>query len=286
MVRDFVTNKRGAEIIPVAWIDDHVQFPNSVSDRICHTENSGNFQALMDMGLRDEALLTTEKFRSWIVEDATGLPAEFRDLQHLRIVKDAKPHENLKTRLNYGLRVSLALVGQQLNHATFEEILADPLLALYAQKYLEEVKFGLGRVPDDVDLNKFGEEIIQRISTPGLQYQGQRLTEDVSRKLKMEWLPVIERLSTADRTSETLAFALASWTALLAGRVPGNLVDCNADILTPMAIRAVNGDPKWFLNAISDHKSLGHRFVEDYRVCLRSILLRGPRKALQDLLDQ
>jgi len=288
MVHEFVANRRvgNASRVPAAWIDEHVRFPNSVSDRICHTENTENFQALMDMGVRDEGLLTTETFRSWIIEDTPGLPVEFRNSADIKVVRDSKPHENLKTRLNYGLRVSLAIVGQQQEYATFENILADPLLRKFATQYIEEVKYGLGKIPDDVDMEIFGKELIQKISTPGLNYQVQRLTEDVSRKLKMEWLPVIEKLSAGDRSSETLAFALASWTAVLAGRV-GNLsvVDCNSDILRPMAVRAVNGDYKWFLNAISDHKPLGNRFVEDYRAALRSILLKGPRGALQDLLE-
>ena len=281
MVTQFLKEK-----IPSAWIEEFVNFPNSVSDRICHTENSENSQALMDLGVRDEALLTTEKFRSWIIEDVDGLPAEFRDSDSVKIVKDSKPHENLKTRLNYGLRVSLALVGQQQQYEFFENILADPLLKKFAFKYIEEVKYGVGKIPEDIDMEIFGNSLINRISTPGLKYQVKRLTEDVSRKSKMEWLPVIHKLGAGDRSSETLAFALASWTALLAGRV-GDLavVDCNADILRPMALRAVHGDPRWFLNAISDHKPLGNRFIEDYRASLRAILLKGPRLAMQDLLD-
>ena len=286
MVKQFLAGRRGeSRQIPSDWLAEHVQFPNSVSDRICHTENADNFQALLDLGVRDEAVLTTEPFRSWILEDVSGLPAEFRNSE-IRIVKDTKMYENLKTRYNYGLRVALAVVGQQQGHALFETILADPLLRKFAEQYLAQVKFGVGETPPQVDMESYGQDILRRIATPSLNYQVQRLTEDVSRKLKMEWLPVINKLSAGERPADTVAFALASWTAVLAGRV-GNLsvVDCNADILRPMAVRAVQGDSKWILNAISDHKPLGPRFVEDYTAALRSILLKGPRQAMHDLLD-
>jgi len=222
----------------LSWLSEAVHYPNAMCDRICHTDAYPDYASLQQtFGVRDDALLTTEDFREWVIEGAhlvDNMPIGFGDIPGIRIVDNAIPYEQLKLRVNYGTRLAVACVSSAIGYSRFEDALEDPIIRKFANCLITELICPNERMYSGlVDLSQYKENLIKRISTKQLRYLLDRVVEDTSTKLKMNWQPVLE----ADVGDvPCLGTTVAIWAYMLSGhgdiRVP---IDANLNVLEPLA---------------------------------------------------
>jgi mannitol-1-phosphate/altronate dehydrogenase len=210
-------------------------------DRICLTDPSADRIALQQTyGVRDNALLTTERFSEWIVEKWMGDKPEGMKDVGIKLVASTVPYENLKIRLNYGTRLAVAIVGKALGFTTFEDAMQDEAVKKFANKYMDEVGKGVGDVPKDTNLDAYKSHMIERMSTGQLNYVTHRVVESASKKLRTDLLPVLENISSANSSTPAAALTIAIWAHLISGSPLCQsdgfpIIDVHLDKLEPLA---------------------------------------------------
>ena len=161
--------------------------------------------------LQDRWPVVSETFIQWVIEDAFayGRPA-YEDAGVL-LTHDVRPYETLKLRiLNAGHSTSTymaALVG----HTYIHEILADPLLARFLQRFHDdEATPSLPPVPG-IDVEDYKRVVRERFANPEVRDQVARVCLDGTSKFPKFLIPTIE--SNLDRGGQVKlsALALAGW---------------------------------------------------------------------------
>jgi fructuronate reductase len=117
------------------WIEREVCFPNSMVDRIVPATTAEDLLAAEQaLGLRDEALVVTEPYSQWVIEDRFAGARPALELAGVQLVRDVRPFELAKLRLLNGSHSTLAYLGSLLGHHFVHEAIADPeLRALITQ---------------------------------------------------------------------------------------------------------------------------------------------------------
>ena len=250
------------------WLSVNVFYPNTMCDRICLTDPTNDRIALQQMyGIRDNALLTTESFSEWIVEKWMGNKPEGMKDVGIKMVPSTVPYENLKIRLNYGTRLSVAIIARALGYDRFEDALKDDVVPKFAHRYMAEVTPGLGDVPKDVDLASYKLQIIKRIATEELNYMTHRVVESASKKIKTDIHPVVEELTRTQQTAPAISIALAAWIHMLAEspllhKMTKPLIDVSLDSLEPLA-KEIVGSVNSPNAEIATKKFISHLFGSD-----------------------
>ena len=212
------------------WLSESVHFPNSICDRICHTDSFPDYEALQqNFGVRDDALLTTEDYSEWVIEKDAFVhrPEHIESIPGIRLVSDISQAENLKLRLNYGTRLAVACIATSLGYERFEDALVDPSVRRFCHRIMDELMGG--------NL-EYKEELVHRIGTRDLRYLFNRVVEDTSTKLKMNWQPAIED---AGGSKKVLGLTLAVWAKLLANSQT-QIMDINLNLLKPLAVNLMS----------------------------------------------
>lgn len=246
MVESFALSKYPLKTGFHRWLSASVFYPNTVCDRICLTDPSKDRIALQQtFGVLDNALLTTEAYSEWVVEKWMGTKPEGMEDVGIKMVSSTLPYENVKMRLNYGCRLSVAIVSLAMGLKTFKEAMEHPNIAVFADLYMREASHGLGEVPKNFSVDKHIRMIKERIATPELEYLTQKVAAYASKKIIMDWKPVLESLPFG-HTAPIIAFSLSVWIHLLArspmltqnrGCTP--IIDCNQSILERSAEEVV-----------------------------------------------
>jgi mannitol-1-phosphate/altronate dehydrogenase len=158
----------------------------------------------------------------------------------IKLVASTVPYENLKIRLNYGTRLSVAIVSKALGYTTFEAALKDASVLKFAKRYMNEVSNGLGQLPPDIDLDSYKKHMIERMGTEELNYVTHRVVESASKKARVDWQPVLESQPSGAASSLMMSHAIATWAHLLAHselcKSDGfPVIDVNITLLQPLA---------------------------------------------------
>jgi len=232
MVEQFAVNRFPLETGFHQWLQANVFYPNSVSDRICLTDPLPDVVSLQQTsGVRDKALLTSESFNSWTIEKWIGDKPDGMEDVGIKFVGTTIPHENLKIRVNYSTRLATATVANALGYATFEEALVDPVMVKFVRSFMIEAQNGAGELPKDLNMQQYQKQFVERIGTAGLRYQTRRVLEDSSKRIRIDWQPVLDNLSTGAPT-RAFGFTIATWCHLISS---SPLVACNVNVFHPIS---------------------------------------------------
>lgn len=221
VLRDLV--RRAADGIDDAlspWIAEHVRFPNSVVDRMVPATTAGDLgQIAARIGLTDDAAIVAEAHRSWVIEDAPGLPPF--GAVGVQVVGDIGPFQLRKLWLLNGPHSALAYCGLLAGHRTIAEAAADPDVARFVRELVDDV---LAVVPADVpSAAEFADESLRRFANPALGHRCAQVGADGSKKLPQRLLPVRDRLVATRRSTARVDLVIAAWlaaTTATAGSAP------------------------------------------------------------------
>ena len=216
LVRDFAALRSGSLS---SWIEANVCFPSSMVDRIVPAQTGDDIERTERLiGLRDEAPVTHEPFRQWVLEDSfVGGVRPAWELAGVQFVSDVQPFENAKLRMLNGSHSALAYLGYLAGHETIAETVAVPVFAEFVKRlWREEVIPVLPQVPG-LDLNGYAQQLLDRYRNPAIRHRTWQIAMDGSQKLPQRLLSSIRENLRQGRPIPCLALAVAAWIRYVGG---------------------------------------------------------------------
>jgi mannitol 2-dehydrogenase len=229
-----------------AWIEQEVQFPNSMVDRITPmTKPEDRIRVQDEFGLDDLRPVFAEEFVQWVVEDRfpTGRP----ELQKVGVqfVDDVLPFELMKLRLLNASHQVIAYFSFLRGHEIVHTAMADPAVAAVVARFQEEeAEPTLPPVPG-VDLALYRATLLDRFANPAIEDTVARLCAQSSTSIPNFVLPVIrDQLSRGGRI-DVAASVVAAWATYAAERGDWRIVDRRRESIVRTAS---DPDPLAFLD--------------------------------------
>ncbi len=229
------------------WVEDHVPFPNTMVDRIVPATTDDDRAAVeAALGCRDAWPVVTEPFRQWVIEDEFCDGRPDLDAVGAQLTEDVAPFELMKLRLLNGAHSSLAYLGYLAGYETVSDAMADPNMAAFVRRLMDEEVTPTLSVPPGTDLTAYKDALIERFRNPALKHRTWQIAMDGSQKLPQRLLDTVrDRLATSQPII-CLALGIAAWMRYVTGideqGEPIDVRDPLADALRDQA-RAADGDP-------------------------------------------
>jgi fructuronate reductase len=217
------------------WIQHEVACPSTMVDRIVPATTDADISAAASvMGLTDHALVKTEPFRQWIIEDRfAGARPDF-ELAGVRLVADVGPFELAKLRLLNGSHSLLAYLGTVADLTYVHEAIAEPDFLQLVRRLMHDELAPTLDAAAGLDLDAYQSALLARFANPALQHRLQQIAMDGSQKLPQRLLqPLRQRLACA-QPFEVLALAIAAWMRYMLGRTEH---DIGYELKDPLAAR-------------------------------------------------
>ena len=200
------------------WITKHVEFPCTMVDRIVPRINDEHKTSLMnDFGLQDNWPIFTEKFRQFVVEKPhNGAPLPALGEAGALVVDDVAPFELTKIRLLNGSHMALGMIGRLAGYNYAHEAINDPDIRTFIDGFMDEMIETLPPVPG-VDLNQYRATVIDRLSSPFMKDELQRLARNGVEKVDSRFLQALRDHVAATPEGQPkkipahLSFAVATW---------------------------------------------------------------------------
>jgi len=238
LLRDAVIALAGVHDAGLAdWIATYGAFPSSMVDRIVPATTPEAIEAhAAKHGYRDEALVETERFCQWVLQDS--FVGEWPDLPAagITLTSDVAAWEEAKLRLLNGAHSLLAYTGALAGYETIDEALADERLEAAARGLMVQDAAPTLDLPDGFDLAGYQESILERFANRQLRYRTVQVAGDGSMKVPIRLLGTVRDRRAAGAEPVWAALGVAAWMVYVAdGTRP--LDDPNADELR----KAVNG---------------------------------------------
>jgi len=255
-------------------------------DRITpHTTPEQREAVAQRYGVDDNWPVITEPFSQWVIEDdfCNGRPP--LDLVGVRFVDDVARYELMKTRLLNAGHCALGYLGSLAGHTSIDRVMADPLLAEYAEQLMDVEVSPLLPPPDGIDLAEYKRTLLRRFANPAIADQLYRLCRRGSTKMPHHLLPSLREALAAGRPHALLTLAVAAWFQYLRGvddeGRPVVVDDPRADELQALA-RAGGTDPRPLLAVRSIFGALGDHpvFVAELAAALHRLDVDGVRVAV------
>ena len=194
------------------WIDRQVAFPSTMVDRIVPATTPEDIAATVDsLGFRDEALVTTEPFRQWVIEDRFAGPRPALERNGAQLVSDVRPYEIAKLRLLNGSHSAMAYLGLLARYTFVHEAGADPhFSALVRHLMAAELAPTLEPITG-LDIGAYQSALLARFANPTLHHRLSQIAMDGSQKLPQRLLePLLINLHQG-RAVTVIVLVLAAW---------------------------------------------------------------------------
>ncbi|XAO71166.1 MAG: mannitol dehydrogenase family protein [Acetobacteraceae bacterium] len=194
------------------WIAGHVQFPDTMVDRIVPTPHEGDIADASRLlgGIDDEIPVSAEPWFQWIIQHFDG-PRPFWEAHHgTRFVHDVDMFERAKLQMLNGSHMLLAYVGQLTGRETIAEAASDPVLGPLARRFMRfEQTAGLHL--QEKELDDYTDELMSRLKNPAIVHEAERIGRNGSAKMAARVIrPMRENIS-AGRDVTGAVLLIASW---------------------------------------------------------------------------
>lgn len=193
------------------WFTSQCTCPSTMVDRIVPATTEADRKAAeAATGLRDEALVVTEPFSQWVIEDnfANGRP----DWQSAgaELVRDVAPYETAKLRLLNGAHSLLAYAGMKAGYTYVHEAISDSDLKAVVAALMQEAMITIEPAQGQ-DLCSYSASLIERFANPALNHQLSQIAMDGSQKLPQRWLATLSVRQQRGLTSPAILRGIAAW---------------------------------------------------------------------------
>ncbi len=200
------------------WFRAHCRCPSTMVDRIVPATTGSDRAGVETMlGLRDEAVVVTEPFRQWIIEDRFAGPRPRWEVGGARFVADVHPYEVAKLRLLNGAHSALAYLGLLRGHEYVHQAIDDAAIRPVVERLMrEEASRSLS--PDTgIDTSTYTDLLLARFENDALPHRLLQIAMDGSQKIPQRWLEPIAINRAAGRECPALFAALAAWVLYIRG---------------------------------------------------------------------
>jgi mannitol 2-dehydrogenase len=200
------------------WIERNVAFPSTMVDRITPKVGAAEREFVEStFGIIDRSPVVTEPFRQWIIEDEFCYGRPPLEELGVEFVSDVGPHKLVKTRILNGTHCAISYLAILAGYQRTDEALRDPVLSRYVRQLIrDEIAPLLPTVPG-LDVEEYGDSVIERFSNPRITDQLSRLAARGSTKMPTYLLPSLHEAVAAGRPHNLLTLAVAGWIRYLRG---------------------------------------------------------------------
>ena len=231
------------------WIEAQATFPNSMVDCIVPATGAKEINLVRTLGIEDDAPVTHENFRQWVIEDKFSAGRPDWDRVGATFSDDVHGYETMKLRiLNAGHQL-LANAGELLSVESISGSMSHPAIAgFFRRTQKEEIAPQVGAVPgmtpaDYVDL------IATRFSNPKIVDTVRRVAFDGASRHPGFLHPMIAERVATGQSVDGLALAEALWCRMCTGqREDGSEIEANDPFwskLTDIAKEAMDRPAAW-----------------------------------------
>ncbi|MFD1107327.1 mannitol dehydrogenase family protein [Sphingobium olei] len=198
------------------WIAAEGAFPQTMVDRIVPATTAADVAALSArLGVEDRAMVKTEPFRQWVIEDRfCGPRPDFGE--GVQLTRDVAPWEEAKLRLLNGAHSGIAYLGGLAGIDHVHEVLALPDARHFVEALWDESETTLSP-PPGLNVATYRRALMARFDNPTLAHRTRQIAMDGSQKLPQRLLaPVAARIARGQE-ADALSLAVAAWIRWQAG---------------------------------------------------------------------
>ncbi|NQY98694.1 MAG: mannitol dehydrogenase family protein [Henriciella sp.] len=195
----------------VDWIEANVSFPSSMVDRITPATPASALEALSsEYGFLDTALVETEPFHQWVIEDWFAGERPPLDQVGVQFTNDVAGWEKAKLRMLNGAHSAIAYLGGLSELKFVHNVVNAAPFETYINHLWNELETTVPLI-EGFDPANYRRDLLGRFSNRALQHRTYQIAMDGSQKLPQRLIePFIERLANA-RQSPAIALAIAAW---------------------------------------------------------------------------
>lgn len=271
------------------WIDTQCSFPNAMVDCIVPATGPNELALAGQLGIADQAPVTHESFRQWVIEDdfCAGRP----DWDKVGVTFTDKVHlfEAMKIRILNGGHQVLSVPAQILGVETISEAMSHPLIGPFFEKVARsEIAPHVANVPG-MTAEAYVALIADRFRNPKIVDTTRRVAFDGSARHPGFILPSIRDGLAAGGEVQGLALAAALWARMCAGhREDGQEIvpnDPQWEILKRTAKQAKEDPLRWLgMEPVYGGLAAHTAFAALFSQWLSRIWADGVEAALQSYL--
>jgi mannitol 2-dehydrogenase len=271
------------------WIAATVAFPNSMVDRITPATGPRERAMAADMGLDDQAPVTCETFRQWVMED--NFPAGRPALEKVGVT--FTPHvdafETMKIRILNGGHAIIAYPSGLADIEYVHEALADAQLRAFLDAVLTREVLPIVPPVPGVHLPDYKSLILDRFSNPEVADTIRRLCLDGSNRQPKFIITSIRDALAAGADAAGLILLSALWCRYCHGTTESGAEiapnDPNWDMLQARAVAARDNPAEWLgMAEVYGDLAQNAAVVDRFSIALRDIWARGSRAVIADYL--
>jgi fructuronate reductase len=207
------------------WFDNECACPSTMVDRIVPaTTDADRTEIEAMLGMRDEAVVVTEPFSQWVIEDRFAGPRPIWEKHGVQITRDVHAYETAKLRMLNGAHSALAYMGLNRGHEFVHEAITDADLAPLIDRLLrEEAATSLSPTPGQ-DLNAYANALIERFKNPALNHRLNQIAMDGSQKIPQRWLETLSFHQQRGKQCPAILAGINAWVDFI-NRKEGNVED-------------------------------------------------------------
>ena len=200
------------------WIERRGAFPQTMVDRIVPATTDADIAVLATrIGVEDRAMVKTEPFSQWVVEDAFAGERPDLEVAGVQITRSVAPWEEAKLRLLNGAHSALAYLGGLAGVEFVHDMVARPAVRAFVETLWDEAEVTLSP-PPGLDILAYRTALMARFANAALQHRTRQIAIDGSQKLPQRLLAPIAERRARGLPVEVLALGVAAWMKWQGGR--------------------------------------------------------------------
>ncbi|HSZ52555.1 MAG TPA: mannitol dehydrogenase family protein [Caulobacteraceae bacterium] len=200
------------------WIEANARFPGCMVDRITPATSEADIEAFGKYaGIEDRALVRTEAFSQWVIEDRFAGPRPDFESVGVQVVADVAPFSRAKLRLLNGAHSAMAYLGGLAGLTFVHEFAHDPAGAAFVERLWDEAEATLEPAAG-LDLVAYRMRLMARFRDPAIAHRLAQIAIDGSLKLPPRLVSSLAVRTERGLPSPGIVLAIAAWIRWQAGR--------------------------------------------------------------------
>ncbi|HEX7854816.1 MAG TPA: mannitol dehydrogenase family protein [Sphingobium sp.] len=199
------------------WIAEEGAFPQTMVDRIVPATTDDDIAALAhDIGVEDRAMVKTEPFLQWVIEDRFCGPRPDFAAFGVQLTTEVAPWEEAKLRLLNGAHSGIAYLGGLAGVERVDQFVALPEGRAFVEALWDESATTLSP-PPGLDIATYRDRLMARFANSTLAHRTRQIAMDGSQKLPQRLVaPILARRAKGEPV-DALVLAVAAWMRWQAG---------------------------------------------------------------------
>jgi fructuronate reductase len=194
------------------WFETECACPSTMVDRIVPATAADDRTEIEGLlGVRDEAVVVTEPFSQWVIEDKFTGPRPNWERHGAQITSEVHAFETAKLRMLNGAHSALAYIGLQRGHEYVHQAIADPVLGNLVNDLMRGEALPTIEAAPGQDLGAYADALLERFANPALNHKLIQIAMDGSQKIPQRWLETLAAAQVRGRRCPAILAAMAAW---------------------------------------------------------------------------